>query len=268
LITLAITSQKGGVGKTTVAVNLAYSFARRGWQTLLLDTDPQGSVGHSLSRKARNSAGFYDALNSGVPVDGLILDTRLPELKILPAGRNESFFDLNKKDQDDTAIIRNIFTNIERRGIEVLIVDTAAGFHGATSGVLRNTNWVLLPQQAEPLCVRSIPSVLKAMTELRNSGCQIQVAGVLMTMVQPLEPESAEVERQMRDMLPPGLVLSNTVPRDALFLRASSAGVPIGLMSQRPTESALVFDQLAAELERKMNLESSQAPNGITRLMD
>ena len=65
VISLAITSQKGGVGKTTVSVNLAYALARRGWNTLLMDTDPQGSVGLSLSEKARKCPGFYDALRAG-----------------------------------------------------------------------------------------------------------------------------------------------------------------------------------------------------------
>lgn len=270
LITLAITSQKGGVGKTTVAVNLAYSLARRGWQTLLLDTDPQGSVGHSLSRKARHCAGFYDSLNSGVPVDGLILDTRLPELKILPAGRSESFFDLRTDTRDEAKVIGDIFSSLGSSVLDVLIVDTAAGFNGATAGVLRHADWVLLPQQAEPLCLRSIPAVLRAMTSLRNEGHKLQVAGVLLTMLQAGEGESADVARQMRDMLPAGMVLANSIPRDSLFLRASSAGVPVGLMSDRPSESSLAFDQLAAEMERKMNLETQQArtSDGIARLMD
>ncbi|HEX2751213.1 MAG TPA: ParA family protein, partial [Verrucomicrobiales bacterium] len=73
---LAITSQKGGVGKTTVSVNLAYSMARRGWNTLLIDTDPQGSVGLSLSEKARKCQGFYDAVNTGTSAVPFILPTR------------------------------------------------------------------------------------------------------------------------------------------------------------------------------------------------
>jgi len=60
--TLAITSQKGGVGKTTLSINLAYAFARSGRKTLLVDTDPQGSVGLSLTRQSRHLSGFYDFL--------------------------------------------------------------------------------------------------------------------------------------------------------------------------------------------------------------
>ncbi|MFV1994398.1 MAG: ParA family protein, partial [Verrucomicrobiales bacterium] len=83
---LTITSQKGGVGKTTVAINLAYSLARRGWRTLLVDTDPQGAVGLSLSRRARECRGFYDALEGRATAHEAVLETRLPELKIMPAG--------------------------------------------------------------------------------------------------------------------------------------------------------------------------------------
>ncbi|MEM7146294.1 MAG: AAA family ATPase, partial [Verrucomicrobiota bacterium] len=97
MISIAISSQKGGVGKTTVAINLAYSLARRGWHTLLVDTDPQGGVGLSLSRRARYCRGYYDALATSEEPDvgKMILSTRLPELKILTAGQSESFFELD-----------------------------------------------------------------------------------------------------------------------------------------------------------------------------
>lgn len=66
VITLAITSQKGGVGKTTVAINLAHAFARSGRRTLLVDSDPQGSVGLSLTRQSRHLTGFFEDRKSVV----------------------------------------------------------------------------------------------------------------------------------------------------------------------------------------------------------
>ena len=62
MIAVATASQKGGVGKTTLCINLAYSLARRGWNTLLVDTDPQGAVGLSLAKSSRTKVGFYDFL--------------------------------------------------------------------------------------------------------------------------------------------------------------------------------------------------------------
>ena len=74
---IVITSQKGGVGKTTAAINISYSMASRGYNVVLVDTDPQGSVGHSLSRNTKRRYGFYDAVIDESPFDNLIIKTKI-----------------------------------------------------------------------------------------------------------------------------------------------------------------------------------------------
>lgn len=166
---LTISSQKGGVGKTTVAVNLSYALARRGWRTLLVDTDPQGAVGLSLSRKARMSRGFYDALAHGLNVSEIVTETRLPELKILTAGQRESFYELGP-DLEGAEGVGKIFEDLERMGFDLMLVDTAAGVFGATAEILRLSDYVLIPQQAEPLGARSIPQILEVVADLREGA--------------------------------------------------------------------------------------------------
>ncbi len=270
MVTLAITSQKGGVGKTTVAVNLAYALARRGWHTLLIDTDPQGSVGFSLSEKARRCAGFYDALRQRDSGDSYILSTRLPELNIMPAGQLESFFDVKPTGYDGAADIRRILDNTRRRGFQIVIVDTPAGLTGYTADVLRSADYALVPQQAEPLGVRSMPQMLQALTQLRQQGARIELAGILLTMMQHEQRESAEVVRELRQIIPPRLLFECVVPRDPLFIRASGLGVPLGLLFNNPPAPAVAFDQLAAEVETRLKLRSAddQTLPQPTRLMD
>jgi len=101
-------------------------------------------------------------------------------------------------------------------------------------------------------------------------GCEVRkpVGSSLPTMVQKNDSTSYEVLRQIHEMIPPELLLSLAIPRDPIFLRASEYGVPVGLLQQKPPASALIFDQLAAELEQRMKLLTPDAANEITRLMD
>ncbi|MGI8601678.1 MAG: ParA family protein [Verrucomicrobiales bacterium] len=268
MISLAITSQKGGVGKTTVAVNLAYALARRGWATLLMDTDPQGSVGLSLSERARKCLGFYDALRSGDDADAHILSTRLPELKILPAGQLESFFEVKPEGYDGAGAVAKVLDNGERRGFQIVVVDTPAGLGGYTGDILRAVDYALVPQQAEPLGVRSLPQMLRALQYLRQQGARLELAGILLTMMQHGQRESAEVVRELRQIIPPRLLFESVVPRDPIFLRASGLGVPLALLYTNPPAAALVFDQLAAELENRLKLHPADDDLFPTRLMD
>lgn len=268
MISLAITSQKGGVGKTTVSVNLAYALARRGWNTLLLDTDPQGSVGLSLSEKARKCPGFYDALRLGQ--DGLnsILHTRLPELKIMPAGQLESFFDVRPPGEDGRPALQRMLNAFAESGLDIVLIDTPAGLTGYTGDVLRVVDFALVPQQAEPLGVRSLPQMLTALQKLRQQGAKLELAGILLTMMQNGQRESSEVGRELRQIIPPRLMFESVVPRDPLFLKASGLGVPLGLLYANPPASAVVFDQLAAELEARLRLKGTHDAAIPTRLMD
>ena len=256
------------MGKTTVAVNLAYSLARRGWHTLLVDTDPQGSVGLSLSEKARKCQGFYDAVNTGVGVLPLILPTRLPELNLLTAGQSHPFLGNGNASIDTLAALRRIVAEISTRPFDLVIFDTPAGLTGSSADVLSLADSVLIPQQAEPLGIRSIPQMLQAIQYLRNHGSKLEVAGILMTMVQADQKESTEVVRELRSLVPAQLLCQTAIPRDPVFLKASAAGVPLGLLHRNPPAAAHVFDQLAAELEPRLHLQSPESPNEYTRLMD
>lgn len=268
MISLAITSQKGGVGKTTVAVNLAYALARRGWNTLLLDTDPQGSVGLSLSEKARKCPGFYDALRKGEDGVKSILHTRLPELKIMPAGQLESLFEVRPPGEDGRPALQRMLHAFEENGLDIVLIDTPAGLTGCTGDVLRVADYALVPQQAEPLGVRSLPQMLTALQKLRQQGARLELAGILLTMMQNGQRESSEVGRELRQIIPPRLMFESVVPRDPLFLKASGLGVPLGLLYANPPAAAVVFDQLAAELEARLRLQGTHDAAIPTRLMD
>jgi chromosome partitioning protein len=268
VITIAISSQKGGVGKTTVAVNLAYSLARRSWPVVLIDTDPQGSVGFSLSEKARRCPGFYDAVRERSDGFPYILPTRLPEMKVLPAGHLESFFEVKPEGLDGPGSIKRVLDGAKRAGAQLVLIDTPAGLTGYTGDILRCSDYVLVPQQAEPLGVRSLPQMLQAIHLLRQHGAKVEVLGILLTMMQHQVRESADLAVELRRIIPPRMILDASVPRDPAFLTASGLGIPLGLLHQNPPAAALVFDQVAAEIELRLGIRPSQDGPLATRLMD
>ncbi len=92
MITIGVSSQKGGVGKTTVSINLAYAFARSGRKVLVIDADPQGSVGLSLTKKTRTLKGFFDYLSDAkASFESVIVPTRMETLSLVPAGQGSDY---------------------------------------------------------------------------------------------------------------------------------------------------------------------------------
>ncbi len=267
VIALATASQKGGVGKTTVCINLGHALARRGWNVLLVDTDPQGGIGLSLSRSTRRKRGFYDFLNQGGDIRPLILRTRLPEFSILPSGLPDEFMRRGQLDRVPEKL-RELLRQCDLLGYDCVIMDTAAGMTSVTEVAVRNADWVLIPQQAEPLAVRSIPLLMETLARFRREGSAVRVAGILLTMLMANQEASLKVARELRQMLPAPLLFNQAIPRDALFLEASALGLPLALMRKNPPTAALIFDQLAAELEERIGLlqRKEQQPNHASLL--
>ncbi len=263
MIAIATASQKGGVGKTTLCINLAYSLARRGWNTLLVDTDPQSGVGLSLARSTRARQGFYEFLMGNAQFNRLVLPTRMPELQILPAGQYDACARRGWSPHEIPTRLAELLRQAELRGVDCLIIDTAAGLNGMTESVVKACDYVVLPQQAEPLAVRSVPHMLETLARFRAEGAAVKVAGILLTMVMDDNEMSLKVARELREMLPDELIFKQSIPRLASFLEASALGVPVALLKKHPPPEALLFDQIAAELEQRTGLsrerEASQS---------
>ena len=242
------------MGKTTVCVNLSYSLAKRGWSTLLVDTDPQGAVGLSLSKTTRRKAGFYDFVAGNGEVDGFILGTRLPEFSLLPTGNFDAVSRGGLHLEDVPRRLGDLLRGAELRGIDCVLIDTAAGLTGVTEMVVKATDYVLIPQQSEPLAVRSVPHMLETLARFRAEGAGTKVAGVLLSMVMNDSPVSLQVARELRQVLPTDLVFTQSIPRLPSFLEASAHGLPVALLKKNPPPEALLFDQIAAELEERVGL--------------
>ncbi len=257
MISIAVSSQKGGVGKTTVCINLAHAFARAGIKTLLVDADPQGSVGLSLTRQSRALSGFYDYLsNPGTPLDDLIIPTRLETFSLVASGQASDYETSGGGMGAHLARIRSFLRGASDCGFELCIIDTAAGLFGVTGDVIASSDAIIIPQQAEPLGIRSVPKLLEGLHRLRVMNPRLSVLGVCLTMVQNDLTESTEAASALRQLLPPEMVFQTQIPRDGLFIRASARGLPVGVIEDG-ANAQLVFDSLRSEIEAKIKPQTS-----------
>ncbi len=254
MISIAISSQKGGVGKTTVSINLAHAFALAGVRTLLVDADPQGSVGLSLTRQSRLLSGFYDYLmDPAIPLEQLIVPTRLETFSLVASGQASNYEAGGGASGLHLARVRSFLRGVAAMRFDLCLIDTAAGLFGITGDVIAASDAILIPQQAEPLGIRSVPKLLEGLNRLRVINPRLSVLGVCLTMVQNSLAESTEAAAAMRQLLPEGMVFRTQIPRDGLFVRASARGLPVGVLEDGIGAQA-VFDALRAEIEAKLEL--------------
>jgi chromosome partitioning protein len=268
MVTITIASQKGGVGKTTLALNLSYAFAVRGWNTLLVDTDPQSGIGYSVRGGSQERLGLYDVLENQFEPEQVILRTRQKNLSMLPIGNLPvSHLESWHARLGEEASLRGIFQSLPN-DMDLIIVDTPSGLGGPTTGALKVADYLLVPLQAEPLALRSMPLILEMVNGLKERGYPVQLAGFVLTMLHSRQEISLSIAQEAWKKLPGKLVLETFIPRDKIFLEASAAGVPLALMRKRPPSISSVFDQLASELEEVLGLQLDEGDDKPISLLD
>ncbi len=244
---IAVASQKGGTGKTTVALNLALALAERGERTLLFDLDPQGGIGHSLCRGDSKLAGIADVLMGVCRPADAVLQTKLHTLALLPRGRLDPV-DVCEFEQAlrRPGVLTEVLEEVERDR-SVVIFDTPSGVGHPTRGALAAADFVLVPVQGEPLALRTIGQMLRVIEHVRDQeNHNLQLLGILPTMVERHKTTSLNVLiAAWRDL---AAVMETTIPRADVFASASEIGLPLAYLGGRPTPEARRFELLASEV--------------------
>lgn len=246
---ISLATSKGGTGKTTTALNLAVAMAEKGRRTVLVDLDPQGSVGLSLARGDTEWSGLSEFLLGSATIEQVTVQTKVPTLAILPRGR------LDPVDTREYEILLNSPAKLSEligelsRNRDYVILDCPSGLGLITRAALAMSSFVLAPLQAEPLALRSIGQILRVIDHVqKQENPALRLLGILPTMVELRRDTSLNVMGTVWSEL--SGVLETVIPRAEAFARASELGLPVSFMGGRIPPEARRFELLVDEIER------------------
>ncbi|MEW5756876.1 MAG: AAA family ATPase [Pseudomonadota bacterium] len=256
---IAITNQKGGVGKTTTSVNLAASLAAVKRKVLLVDMDPQGNatMGSGIDKHELEYS-IYEVLLNQADIEQVILASEKARIDVLPANSDLTAAEvelLNEEGRESR--LRNALNRVVER-YDYIIIDCPPSLNMLTLNAMAAANTVMIPMQCEYFALEGLVALLATIDQIKASvNPDLEIEGLLRTMFDPRSRLSAEVVAQLRDHFG-DKVYRTAIPRNVRLAEAPSYGLPV-LQYDKDSRGAKAYLALAGEIVRRDQARLAQA---------
>lgn len=251
---LAIANQKGGVGKTTTAINLGTALAAIGEQVLVIDLDPQGnaSTGLGIDRRNRRHS-TYDVLTGDATLRDAIIATAVPRLHLAPSTLDLSGLELEIGQARDRAYrLRNALAPLNtlmpgRTNFNYVLVDCPPSLNLLTVNAMAAANAILVPLQCEFFALEGLSQLLKTVEQVKETlNPALAIHGIVLTMYDPRNNLSGQVVADVREFMGPK-VYDTIIPRNVRVSEAPSHGKPV-LVYDLKCSGSEAYLRLATEI--------------------
>lgn len=249
---ISVTNQKGGVGKTTTAVNVAYFLAKSGKKTLLIDFDPQGNAtsGLGFDKQKLENGTMSEVMLGTRSLQHVVIDTKHKNLFLAPTTPQLANTEVELANaQGRFTRLKNAISSIE--GYDIVLIDNPPSLSILTVNGLIAADYVLLPVQAEFYALEGLGQLLETMKLVRkNMNPTLELVGVLPTMVDSRTTLSGQVHEEIKKHFP-GKVFKTVIPRNIRLAEAPSHGVPVGSYD-RFSKGSRAYKALTKELMERI----------------